>query len=44
MRIPDCYIVHFTGYSAATTFISLTVFVSACLSGVIKFIEQVKGD
>jgi len=41
MRIIDFYIGRVL---ASTTFITLTVFVSTCLSGVIKFIEQVKGD
>ena len=41
MRILDLYIGRFTHHSA-TTFITLAVFVS--VSGIIKFVEQVKGN
>ncbi|MEY8201242.1 MAG: hypothetical protein RPS47_18545 [Colwellia sp.] len=44
MRIIDLYIGRFTHHSAATNFINLAVFVGICLSGVIRFIEQVKGN
>ncbi|WP_291622548.1 hypothetical protein [Colwellia sp.] len=42
MRILDLYIGRFTHTSASTTFINLAVFVS--VSGIIKFVEQVKGN
>jgi len=43
MRILDLSIGRFTDSSASTTFITLAVFVSVCLSGMIRFIEQVRG-
>ncbi len=44
MRILDLYVGRFTYHSTSTTFITLAVFVSACVSSVIGFIEQVKGN
>ncbi len=44
MRTLDIYIGRFTHYSASTTFVTLAVFVGVCLSGLIRFIEQVKGN
>ena len=44
MRIIDLYIGRLTHNSAATTFITSTVFVGVCLSELIRFIEQVKGN
>ncbi len=44
MRILDFYIGRFTHYSAATTFITLAVFVGICVSSVVRILEQVKGN
>jgi hypothetical protein len=44
MRILDLTIGRFIHNSASTTFVTLAVFVSVCLSGVIRFIEQVRGN
>jgi len=44
MRIIDFYIGRFTYHSASTTFITRAVFIGSCLSVVIRFIEQVKGN
>jgi hypothetical protein len=44
MRILDLTIGRFTHNCASTTVVTLAVFVSACLGGVIRFIEQVRGN
>jgi hypothetical protein len=44
MRILDFCIGRFTHHSTSITFITLAVFFSACVSSVMGFIEQVKGD
>ncbi len=44
MRIIDFYIGRFIHHSASTTFISSAVFFGICVSGVVRFLEQVKGD
>ena len=44
MRIIDFYIGRFTHHSVSITFITLAVFVGICVSGVVKFLEQIKGD
>ena len=44
MRILDLTIGRFIHNSASTTVVTLAVFVSACLGGVIRFIEQVRAN
>jgi hypothetical protein len=44
MRILDFYTGRFTHHSTSTTCITLAVFVSVCVSSVMRFIEQVKGN
>jgi len=43
MRVLDLYIGRFAHNRASTTFISQVLFISACMSGKSKFIEQGKG-